>query len=185
MSLEDAINNHALALKDLAAAIRDTIGTVSALSISCAAPSAITPARQAINEALEKARSSTKAGKTKPEPDMAAVEKENERVAEAEAEAQRDNLAEMDRINAEAAQAAADAAAASAGDPGTGTDAGGADQAELDYAKDVRPVLLAAIKKGKRAEIEAHLAKAGVKKADELPAENLPALLDLAQKLAA
>lgn len=60
-----------------------------------------------------------------------------------------------------------------------------ADATPLNYEKDVRPVLLAAIKKGKRAEIEAMLAKFGVTKADQLKPEQLAPALAEAQKLAA
>lgn len=60
-----------------------------------------------------------------------------------------------------------------------------ADTVVLDYAKDVRPVLLLAIKAGKRPEIEAKLKEFGAAKADALKPEQLPAMLEFAQALAA
>lgn len=57
--------------------------------------------------------------------------------------------------------------------------------ADLDYAKDVRPVLLAAIKKSGKPAMESLLAKFGVLKADQLQAKDFAAVLVEARKLAA
>lgn len=182
MSLEDAINNHALALKDLAAAIRETVGAVSSISITGGNAMVAPTAREAINEALDKARASTKAdkpGKTARQDAAESIpgEKDSAAVVDTSAtDAARDATAVVHQVSKEIE--AKDSVAPDA----KAEDVGGA---ELDYAKDVRPALLAAIKAGKRAQIEAHLARAGVKKADELPAAQWPALLDYAQTLVA
>lgn len=59
------------------------------------------------------------------------------------------------------------------------------DAVQLDYAKDVRPVLLAAIKKAGKDEVQKLIGTFGVDKADKVPADKLGKLLDEAQKLAA
>lgn len=177
MSLENAIHEHALALKELAAAIRATGSFISAMPIT-APPADSSATVKGSTKTEDAAPADKKAGKAeKPKADKTADKADAAAVTETKADASAGadvvDQATIDKVNQDAA--AADAAAG-AGDP---------DSAELDYAKEVRPMLLAAIKKGKRGEIEAHLAKAGVKKADELPAAQWPALLELATKLAA
>lgn len=160
MSMENAI-------LELAAAIRYAAdrnnGTGRALA---AAPveeekETTSPARQAIQSALDAAKAGTKQQQdAELEQAVQKVEEENSRHAERDEKAQKEEAAEQE---AEKQNAPAD----------------------LDYAKDVRPVLLAAIKKSGKDAVAAMLATFGVDKADKLTAEQLPGALAEAQKLAA
>jgi hypothetical protein len=58
------------------------------------------------------------------------------------------------------------------------------ERAPLDYAKDVRPVLLAAIKKAGKGAVQSILGQYGVEKADKLDPKDYAAVLAAAQKLA-
>lgn len=178
MSMENAILEHAAALRELSAAIKAMYaGRADALALSvdggeqsdkvAGALRIIAGASPAeILTAATPAKGSTK--KSEPKAD-AELEQSVQKV-------ESDAAAEKARIDADTKAAEANRTEVHLGD----------DVApELDYAKDVRPVLLAAIKKGKRAEIEAHLAAAGVAKADQLKPEQLPAVLKLATQLAA
>lgn len=160
MSMENAILEHAAALRELSAAIKAMYagrGRALALPLD---DDAETANHQCDFGADDKTSSAPDETSTKQQKD-AELEKA---VAKVEADAKKETADE--------------------GSP-TGTVDHGDEDKVLNYEKDVRPLLLAAIKKGKRGEIEAFLAGEGVKKADELPAEKLPALFDLAQKLAA
>lgn len=176
MSMEDAILAHANALLTLAEALNNATAYRADLarqSIACdaagnavakaAETSASPTAREAIQESLDEAR----AGRKTKDAELAAA---------------------VSKIESDAKKEGGDAEASGATSPENGAgsvDVGDAEAAPLDYAKDVKPLLLAAIKKGKRPDIEAHLAEQGVKRADELSAEKLPELFALAQKLAA
>ena len=175
MSMENAILAHANALLTLAEALNNATacradlarqsiaGDAAGNALAKAAETSASPtAREAIQESLAEAR----AGRTK--------------------DAELDKA--VSKVEDDAKNEGGDAEAPGATSPENGAgsaDVGDAEAAPLDYAKDVKPLLLAAIKKGKRADIEAHLAEHGVKRADELPAEKLPELFALAQKLAA
>lgn len=178
MSMEDAILAHANALLTLAEALnnatayradlaRQSIGDDAAGNAEAAeaADDSVldSAAREAIRESLDRARTERK---TK--------------------DAELDKA--VSKVEDDAKNEGGDAEASGATSPENGAgsvDVGDAEAAPLDYAKDVKPLLLAAIKKGKRPDIEAHLAQQGVKRADELSAEKLPELFALAQKLAA
>lgn len=175
MSMEDAIREHGASMKELASALRYAADRFNGIGFTMArhaeaSASANPTAREAIQESLAKAVG----------------------LALAKARAGRTKDAELDKavskVEDDAKNEGGDAEASGATSPENGAgsvDVGDAEAAPLDYAKDIKPVLLAAIKKGKRAEIEAHLAAEGVKRADELPDEKLPELFALAQKLAA
>lgn len=179
MSMENAILAHAAALTELAAAIR-SMGTTVALStgtlggvtrvqgdleVTGDVHIGVDDTRPAStvrgNTKAEDAADKSAGTKKRPDNKDAELEKAVEKV-EADAAGKGDdtaqNAAEVDKQNA---------------------------PAELSYEKDIRPVLLQVVKGGKRGDVEAFLAEAGVKKADLLPAEKLPALLALGNKLAA
>lgn len=185
MSMENAILEHAAALRELSAAIKAMYaGRADALALppdvdaetanhqrDFGADEKTSPAREADQSALDKAKAGTKKEKDADlENAVAKVEDGAKKPAPTAGTA-------TDPAGSTEIQTSADA--------GAPTAPGDAEAAPINYEKDVRPLLLAAIKKGKRGEIEAFLAAEGVKKADELPAEKLPALFDLAQKLAA
>lgn len=170
MSMENAILEHAAALRELSAAIKAMYaGRADALGLPADQGGIIAGQVEQV-AALPADAPRTVEGKAAKGPELENV------VAKVEADAKND---------AATAPRPADAAAPNASAPVAPSDTGDAEAAPLDYAKDVKPLLLAAIKKGKRADIEAHLAEHGVKRADELPVEKLPELFALAQKLAA
>ena len=156
MSMENAILEHAAALRELSAAIKMMYaGRGDALAL---------PASQGgtVKEALATIAAA------EPEQILAAVGSKD---AEIEHAVQKvEDEAKAERKEAEDNQAGP-----------TGAD----DITPLDYAKDVRPVLLAAIKKSGKDTVAAMLQTFGVDKADKLTADQLPAALAAAQKLAA
>lgn len=211
MSMENAILAHGEALRELAAAIKMMYaGKADALSAGGARVELGGGARGTTAEdaaadfipgkknkygdtELEQAVESVKKVVDAKKPAAGATESTTGSAPADEAEAKSTERKAMDAV-VDANKKAADAAEKARIDADTkaaDTKAAEADRTEvhmdtpLDYAKDVRPVLLAAIKAGKRAEIEAHLASAGVTKADLLKPEQLPATLKLAQKLVA
>jgi hypothetical protein len=83
--------------------------------------------------------------------------------------------------NVPAESSPADSAAASTNAAGAPSD----DQPALDYVKDIRPTLLAAIKKAGKEKVEAMIKTFGVDKADKVDPAKYGELLAGAHKLAA
>lgn len=155
MSLENAILEHAGAMRELAAAVRALVDSTMGAVV------AGTPLRTGAEKvAADRVQGKTDGGKAESadtatgQVDRAALE---QAVADAKAEEKR-NKAEVDKANA---------------------------PADLDYNKDVKPALLTAIKKAGKAKVADLIATFGVDKADKVPAEKLGELLAGAQKLAA
>lgn len=179
MSMEDAINNHAMALRELSAAIKAMhAGRADALALPAdqggigdvvreKVPLDTPPQKKEgvdaeLEQAVSKVEDDATLTRSIPREEIEAA------VAEAERKQRAADAAEMDRINKAKG------------------DQGGAEQApELDYAKDVRPVLLAVIKKVGKEKVAEIVKAFGVEKADQVPADKLAALLEQAQKLAA
>lgn len=167
MSMEQAILEHAAALRELAGAMRYSADRNNGTG-------------QVLAAHLEAERKGENV-----DPGDAIVQDKAAELAAAKAEraeAARKAKAEDEKANAAKAQAEKDAELAAAVQK-VEDEAKGAEP--LDYHKDVKPALLAAIKAGKRGEVEAYLKKAGVDKADKLPVEALPAALQFAQELVA
>lgn len=183
MSMEQAIQEHASALNNLASAIRDALKLQASSAIASAlgttvqamsdtvqamgdtrdadtkAVSAEIEAKGTVaptREAINKALDAAKAGKTKKDDAAAAAE-------------------------ARGTTAPADSGAASSGDDLVD----GLDDKPLTYADDVRPVLLDAIRKVGKEKVQALLGQFGVDKGDKLKPEQLAAVRDAAKKLAA
>lgn len=178
MSMENAILEHAGALKELAAAIRSVGAGASPLAFAADLGDALLRDKAAELAAATKQRAAAAHEALKKDTDE--VKKPTPAVGTATAAATSTATPTLGPAGASGDPDANVVKAVSAEIEKKGTVA-----ADLDYAKDIRPVLLAAIKKGKRAEIEAHLAEAGVAKADQLKPEQLPAILELATALAA
>lgn len=164
MSMENAILDHAAALRELSVAIRESAdatrqGNEGYKAAIVAYATASAPVGIPAND---KPYPDSKPGAVEVKPD-AEIEQAVQKVeADAKVTALPDdtaaNTAEVEKQNA---------------------------PADLEYAKDVRPVLLAAIKKAGKDTVAAMLSTFGVDKADKLTAEQLPAALAAAQKLAA
>jgi cytoskeletal protein RodZ len=175
MSLEQAITDHAAAIRELAAAI---LGRVSAATIS-------TAPGHSIAQAAAKAASKT-------EPTDAQIDAEiDAAVTKVEADA-KPNAAraviEQKLAEARAAKNAGSAAGTATAAADTQTTAGAADiataeaQTSYDYAKDVAPVLTKVAQKS-RDSLVALLATFGAKKGNELKPEQYIAVLADANKL--
>lgn len=167
MSIENAILEHAAAVRELSASIKAMYaGRADALALPASQGGLVGAAVQAAESAGlgTVVRAAAEIGATKPQKDVeleqaaqkveadAKIEEENSRHAERDEQAQKEEAAEL---------------------------------AVLVYEKDVRPVLLAAIKKAGKDKVAEMLARYGVDKADKLKPEQLPAVLAEAQKLAA
>lgn len=168
MSMENAILDHAAALRELSAAIKEmNAGRAAALQFS------VGPMAQQAEKAVKAHVQEIVGDKYVVETKDAELEQAVQKVeGAAKADAQK-TVDEADAKSAavKAAEQEAEAAAF--------------DAPNLDYAKDVRPVLLAAIKKAGKDTVAAMLKTFGVEKADKLTVDQLPAVLVEAQKLAA
>ena len=180
MSLEQAITDHAAAIRELAAAI---LGTASASSI-------VTNPLASKAEHFAKVEAGLAANKA-----LSTVGLDNE-MEKAVTQVEADAKAELTdaQIEAKAEKAAAKNAASAAGTAtaaaDTQTTAGAADtataeaQTSYDYAKDVAPVLTKVAQKS-RDSLVALLAKFGAKKGNELKADDYAAVLAAANELLA
>lgn len=166
MSLENAILAHAAALTALAEAIRSATGSMRALTLAGTpledAGKENPSAREAINEAIAAAKARTPKGGKAEEKGEASTGPESSGgagaagdAAEAEAETAR-NKAEVDKQN---------------------------EPANLDYNKDVKPVLLAAIKRVGKEKVAEAIKTFGVDKADKVDPSDYAALVDAANAL--
>lgn len=182
MSMENAILEHAAALRELSASIKamhagrgDALAlpasqgglvnqVVEKAAADAAKGEATSPARQAIQAALDAAKAGSTKAAGKPDAELEqAVQKVEDSAA-----------AEKARIDADTKAAEANRTEVHLEAP-----------ADLDYAKDVRPVLLAAIKAAGKDTVATMLKTFGVEKADQLKPAQLPGAVAEAQKLIA
>lgn len=179
MSLEQAITDHAAAIRELAAAI---LGRVSAATISTAPGHSIAQAA---------AKVASKAEPTDAQIDAEIDAEIDADVAKVEAAAAPNAtraVVEQKLAEARAAKNASSAAGTATAAADTQTTAGAADtataeaQTSYDYAKDVAPVLTKVAQKS-RDSLVALLAKFGAKKGNELKPEQFIAVLADANKL--
>lgn len=155
MALEQAILELAAGMKEMAAAIRSAVGA-RGVEVTAQLESTQLSTETTAETGATKAAEPEKKEDTKAESEPAASDKTADVIK-----------AVSDEIETK------------------GTVMSDGDIAALDYAKDVRPVLLAAIKKAGKETVAAVLKKFGVDKADQLKVEQLPAVLAEAQKLVA
>ena len=166
MSLENAIADHAAAIRELAAAI---LGTASAARVTGMLP------------AMEAAY-----GKTEVKGTKQSEAAKNQEAIEAERELEK-SVAKVEAAAKNEGKSAAGTATAAAD---TQTTAGAADtatdaaQTSYDYAKDVAPVLTKVAQKS-RDSLVALLAKFGAKKGNEIKADDYAAVLGAANELLA
>jgi hypothetical protein len=170
MSLENVIAEHAAALNNLAAALREAFGPVMLTAIR-----GTSQADAALDEIPgEKSRD----GDAKTEAENKAAADEAKAKAAADKKAKADAKAKKDAADKAAADAAAASAASSqtagadSSDDGLGDDSGdglGEDEPVPDYKTEVRPALLDAIKRTDKATVLEKCVKAyGVAKAEDL-----------------
>lgn len=160
MSMENAILAHAAALSELAAAVRALVDSTMG---------AVVTGGERIKGTVETVRGSTAEEAAADEVPGKKSRSGNTTVAEAGNDA-RDESTPAD--SAPQNTNASDAPSDEAGEP-------------LNYDKDVKPVLMAAIKKVGRDKVQALIASYGVEKADKIPQDKLADVLGKAQKLVA
>lgn len=153
MSMENAILAHAAALSELAAAVRALVDS----SMGAVVTGGERVKGNAAAEAADKTETTEKSIKgTKPKASAG-----NENGGEAPGATSQENGA----ASGDNADAKTDAEKRElAGDPDTGT----TDEPTLDYNKDVKPVLLAAIKRAGKEKVQALIKSFGVDKADQI-----------------
>lgn len=177
MSLEQAITDHAAAIRELAAAI---LGRVSAATISTAPGHSIAQAAAKVASKAELTDAQIDA-----EIDAAVTQVE----ADAKPNATR-AVIEQKLAEARAAKNAGSAAGTATAAADTQTTAGAVDtatdtaQTSYDYTKDVAPVLTKVAQKS-RDSLVALLAKFGAKKGNEIKADDYAAVLGAANELLA
>lgn len=177
MSIENAITDHAAAIRELAAAI---LGRVSAATISTAPGPSIAQAAAKVASKAELTDAQIDA-----EIDAAVAKVE----ADAKPNATR-AVIEQKLAEARAAKNASSAAGTATAAADTQTTAGAAGtataeaQTSYDYGKDVAPVLTKVAQKS-RDSLVALLAKFGAKKGNELKADDYAAVLGAANELLA
>lgn len=170
MSFENAILVHATALENLAAALAALTGTRADL----AKVAEIADKAGADTAAVEKATAEIEEMGSKSAAKDAELEQAVQKVEKA---------ATAGKPKAKAETGAEKAKPAEQSDSGAGSSDDAAPA--LDYAKDVRPVLLAAIKKAGKDQVQALINGFGVDKADKVDPAKYGELLAGAQKLAA
>ena len=193
MSLEQAITDHAAAIRELAAAI---LGRVSAATISTAPGHSIAQAaakvasKAELTDAQIDAEIDAADKKAMADKDAADLKSDVEKVeADAKPNATR-AVIEQKLAEARAAKNAASAAGTVTAAADTQTTAGAADtataeaQTSYDYTKDVAPVLTKVAQES-RDKLVALLAKFGAKKGNELKADDYAAVLAAANELLA
>lgn len=194
MSMEDAIFDFAGAVRELSAAIKEmNAGRTNALTLptplggtlaaQAAAVAASPVAAQAVAATAEKETEKARAAAMKldGEKNQATLNAELEQaVSKVE-----DDAKKLTPTADTATAQAGSTETATSGDAAAPSDDDSVSGEPLDYVKDVRPVLLAAIKKAGKEVVAAMIGKFGVDKADKLTPEQLPAVLIEAQKLAA
>lgn len=177
MSLEQAITDHAAAIRELAAAI---LGRVSAATISTAPGHSIAQAAAKVASKAELTDAQIDA-----EIDAAVTKVE----ADAKPNATR-AVIEQKLAEARAAKNASSTAGTATQAADTQTTAGAADtataeaQTSYDYTKDVAPVLTKVAQKSRDMLVNL-LAKFGAKKGNEIKADDYAAVLDDARNLLA
>lgn len=186
MSLEQAITDHAAAIRELAAAMITT--AASGLNLT------VEQRNKFYAEAATVGKASTVKTLGKTEPTDAQIDAEIDAdVAKVEAAAAPNAtraVIEQKLAEARAAKNAASAAGTATAAADTQTTAGAADtatdaaQTSYDYAKDVAPVLTKVAQKS-RDSLVALLAKFGAKKGNELKADDYAAVLGAANELLA
>jgi hypothetical protein len=167
MSMENAILAHANALDNLANAIRAAFGGGGVSPITPAAAAHVSPV---VAEAV-------KAGAA--EDTKKARAKTDTKLAEVQPDAELDKAVEK----VEAAAQAEKGAETTAGSSETGGADSSGDAAPLDYNKDVKPALLAAIKKAGKEKVQALIKTYGVDKADQIDPAQFTDLLAKAKAL--
>jgi regulator of protease activity HflC (stomatin/prohibitin superfamily) len=195
MSMENAIEQHASALNNLAEAIRTAFGGLAALANIGQQFQSVSAGGAQVKDVETKDIINTKAA------ELAAATAERAKLAqtkqvedaeleqavkkvEADATATR-ALTKEEKAAAAKAKKDAEAAASAASSETDGADSSDDDGAVLDYVKDVRPVLLAAIKKSGKETVAEMVKTFGVDKADKIDPAKYGELLAKAEKLAA
>lgn len=168
MSMENAVENHALAINRLADVLEKAFagdGIRVPVEFQTRVTSVEDKAAE-LAEATEKRAAAARDAKAKD--------------AKANADAEKESKETTTRANpkAEIEKALADAKAAAAGGPDTGDNA-----SELDYNKDVKPRLLAVVKKVGKEKLAAVVKTFGVERADAVDPAKFAELLAAAEKL--
>jgi hypothetical protein len=175
MSMENAIEQHAAALNNLAEALRSAFDGLAALAnlgkqlqTGGVQHTTLAAAAESVKAQADEDTKKTRAKAEKAEPLKKDAEVE-QAVEKVEADAKKD---------VQTAPSPADTAA-----PNTSSPDADSDETPLDYNKDVKPALLAAIKaKGKEA-VQALIKSYGVDKADQIDPAQLGDLLAKAKAL--
>lgn len=179
MSMENAIENHAAAITKLAEALVKVFGGLAALSASSGAMVVGDNTTAADTKAPKGVKGPTQ---QQVADNQAAIEKER---ADAEAKEEQALEKAVAKVEADAKKSAGSAAAETSGSADPATEQGGsADDAELDYNKDVKPHLLAKIKVVGKEKVLAVIKTYGVEKGDQVAPEDLPELLAKVNALA-
>lgn len=173
MSMENAILEHAAALNNLAESIRSAMSGGATIPVELEMTTTIDGKAAELAEATEKRAAAARELTAKDAQQNAAKGATKEHAAADNIAGEKARDAELEQAVGKIESTVAEKAQAEL------------ESYTLDYAKDVRPVLLAAIKKAGKDKVQALIATFGVDKADKVDPAKHGELLAGAQKLAA